>query len=419
MTRLALPLALLALAAASCLGDRAGDQPTEDAYLYRERATPYAGPGRDAPAPEPPTEVAIGWFGPGDAGHPLAGGMWSAACLALEEANERGGFDGLPYRLIPAWSENPWGTGVKDVTRLVYREGVWALVGSPDGPSAHLVEQVTAKARLVFVNPVSTDKSTNLANVPWIFSVAPGDHLFAPLLVGALIDAARGESIAIVSGTDHDSRLLTRELFAAFRARGTGPELHLELPPQAASFERQLGALRGAAPAALAVIAGPLESGALVRTLREAGLAQPVVGGPSLGRRAFAETAGAAAEGVLFPLLWDREAAGVEAEVFARRFEQRTGLEPDHTEAFAHDALTLLLAAITNGGLNRTRIGDAVRAIAPWSGVSGPVRWDRTGHNTRAVPLGTWRGGRRVRVSESEPTRAGHRAATGARTTRR
>lgn len=389
----------LAAALASCLGDRSGGEPEEEAYRHRERANPYAGPGREIPAPEDLTEIAIGWFGPDDPTHPLAGGMWSAAELALEEANERGGFDGIPYQLLPVWSENPWGTGVKEVTRLVYEEEVWALIGAPNSASAHLVEQVTAKARLAFINPVSTDKSANLAGVPWIYTVAPGDHLIAPVLVEALIEAAGGGAVVMVSGTDHDSRLLARELFAAFDARDAGPELHLELPPETVSFERQIDALRAAGPAAVAVVAGPMMSGHLARALREAGFEQPVVGGPSVGRRAFAEAAGPASEGVLFPLLWDRESVGAAASSFAGRFEERTGLEPDHADAFAYDSVSLLLAAILNAGPNRVRIGDEVRALTPWPGVGGPIAWDRTGQNTRPVPLGTWREGRRVRIA--------------------
>jgi len=395
-----LTITLTAIVLASCLGDRSGGQREEEAYLHRERANPYAGPGRETPAPEDLTEIAIGWFGPGDPAHSLAGGMWSAAELAVEEANERGGLDGVPYRLLPVWSENPWGTGVKEVTRLVYEEEVWALVGAPDSASAHLVEQVTAKARLAFVNPVSTDKSANLAGVPWIFSVAPGDHLLAPVLVEALIEAAGGGGIALMSGTDHDSRMLARELRAAFDARDVGPELHLELQPEAVSFEGQLDALRAAGPAAVAVIARPMMSGRLVRALREAGLEQPVVGGPSAGRRAFAEAAGLAAEGVLFPLLWDRDAVGDAAKSFAERFEQRAGFEPDHAEAFAYDSVTLLLASIRNAGPNRVRIGDTIRALTPWPGVGGSIAWDRTGQNTRPVPVGTWGEGRRVRIAE-------------------
>lgn len=404
MERVLLRLAAaIALAATSSCGlepaapTDSGRQP-EPAYRHRDQATEYAGDGREDAAPAGLVDVPIGWFGPDDPEHPLAGGMWSAALLAVEEANQQGGFDGKRYRLVPAWSENPWGTGVKEVTRLVYEDDVRALVGAPDGPSAHLVEQITARARLPFINSLSTDKSANLANVPWIYSCAPGDQIFAPLLAGALISAADGRSIAMVSCTDHDSRLLTRELLAALGAQDRGPDAHLEFRKETMSFDSQVDALRKAEPAVLALIAGPIESGRFLRALRDAGFEQPVIGGPRMGRRAFRESAGRLADGVVFPLLWDREAVGAEADLFAGRFFEQTGKEPDHAEALAYDSVRLLLIAIGKTGLNRVKIGDAVRALSPWSGVSGVVTWDRTGQNTRPVPLGTWRDGKRVRA---------------------
>lgn len=391
---------LVALAAASCLGGHPADEQDDAAYRHRERAMPYAGPGRDDPPPDELRELTIGWFGPDDPAHPLYGGMWTAATMAVEEANARCDDDAPPFRLVPVWSENPWGSGVKEVARLAFAESVWGFVGAPDSASAHLVEQVTAKARLAFVNPASTDKSANLAGVPWIFSVAPGDHEIAPVLVDALLEAAGGGAIAMVTDTDHDSRLLTHELFAVFAARGSGPELHLELPADVTSVDRQLADLRVASPAAIAIVAGPLESARLVRELRAAGFEQRIVCGPSAARRAFLEHSGAAAEGVRFPLLWDAEATGARARNFADAFERRTGVTPDYTEAFTYDAVTLLLAALDRAGPNRVRIGDEVRALSPWSGAGGVITWDRTGQNTRQVSLGVWREGRRVRIGE-------------------
>ena len=110
----------------------------------RSSVAEYHGPGREDPPPEDVPEVRIGWFGPADPNHPTAGLMWLAATMAVDEANQAGGYRGVPFRLLSAWSENPWDTGFMGVVRLIYEEGVWAVAGAPDGPSAHLVAQVVA-----------------------------------------------------------------------------------------------------------------------------------------------------------------------------------------------------------------------------------------------------------------------------------
>ncbi len=384
---LALAAALAALGPGACRSaDPAGLEPH---YRARQRELDYVGPGREDPAPTDREEVLLGWFGPSDPRHPSAGGAWVAAELAVEEANREGGCRGLPFRLLPAWSENPWGTGVRDLARLAWSDGVWAVVGSPDGPSAHLVEQVIAKARLPFVNPISTDSSTNLAGVPWIFSCAPPDHLFAPLLAGELVARSEGSGLAVVSCTDHDSRAATRELLAALGRAGSQPAIHLQFRPEALDSASHTRSLVEMGIGAVAVIAGPQDSAELVRALRREGLEAPVVGGAALARRPFARLAGPAAEGVLLPLLWDPAAGGARAEDFRRRFRERAGVDPDYAEAHTFDAVDLLIAAVRRAGLNRARIRDAIRELAPWEGVTGTIAWDPTGQNARPVRLGT------------------------------
>jgi len=361
----------------------------------RRKPLEYAGPGRDEPAPDV-SEVRIGWFGPSDPDHPLAGQMWQAAGLAVEEANEAGGYRGLPFRLTGTWSENPWGSGIRGVTRLVYQQGVWAMAGAPDSASAHLVEQVVAKARLAFLSPVSTDRTANQASVPWIFSCAPGDHLLAPLLARALLPRARGRGLTLISTTDHDSRMATGELLRAMEKLRIYPTFHLQLAAGNPGMAARLDGAPIARSAQVVVVAPPRESAWIVAGLRERGFSDPIFGGPAMGRRPFLESAGPAAGGVTFPLLWYPPMAGEAGERFASKFRKRFGTEPDYSAAYTYDALSLLIAAIRKAGLNRARIRDAVEKLSPWAGVTGRITWDPVGQNQHTPVLGTIQKGRRI-----------------------
>jgi branched-chain amino acid transport system substrate-binding protein len=137
------------------------------------------------------------------------------------------------------------------------------------------------------------------------------------------------------------------------------------------------------------VAADARDSARLVAALRAAGFGGTVLGSTAMGRRAFLAEARQAAEGAIFPLPWHR---GRAAE-FGDAFHARTGRHPDWAAAHAYDAARLLIEAIRKGGLNRARIGDALRALSPWRGVTGMVEWDPLGRNTRQAPLGILRGG--------------------------
>ncbi|MFB3904035.1 MAG: ABC transporter substrate-binding protein [Acidobacteriota bacterium] len=361
-------------------------------YDGRKKELDYPGPGREVPEPEV-SEVRIGYFGPSDPSHPLGGDLWLAAQLALEEVNAGGGYRGLPFRLLPAWSENPWGSGISDVTRLVYNQRVWALIGGIDGPSTHLVEQVTTKARLALIGASSTDKTVNYAYVPWMFSMLPADQLQAPLLCARIEDILKGRSgrLAVISANDHDSHLAAREFKSLLARRGVTPSRDVQVrsgnQADIAQAARDLAATR---PDAILVVANPIDSAQIVRTLKESKNAARIFGSCAFGRRAFIEAAGTEADGAVFPLL-DGESAGQRG--FSQKFFARFGRSPDFAAVQTYDAVHLLAQAIRKAGLNRARIRDAIRQLSGWEGANGIVRWDAVGQNTRLLRLGTFQNG--------------------------
>ena len=384
-----------AIAALACLAPAAErvpeTPPAREAFSRaRDRAAGYAGPGREAPDPAGVREVLIGYFGPDDPRHPEAGDLWCAARMAVDEANARGGFRGTPFRLVAGWSDSPWTAGARHLTRMVYEDKVWAVLGGIDGPSTHLAEQVVAKARLTLVSPAATDKTVNLANVPWMFSCLPGDHLLAPPLATEVAARAGGKPFLLVSADDHDSHLFAVELSKCLSERGLAPCRHFEFRQEEPDLRELVARVLEPKAEAVILAAGARTSARLAAALRGGGFVGTIFGGPAMGRWRFLEEAGPAAEGVIFPLLYPPP--GDPAD-FAQAFQARFGRPPDYAAAHAYDAVRLLLAAIGKAGLNRARIGDAVRDLSPWTGVTGAVTWDPLGSNTRAVRLGTIRQG--------------------------
>ncbi len=251
------------------------------------------------------------------------------------------------------------------------------------------------KARVPLVCPTSSDRTANVANVPWMFSVLPGDHLQAPLLANELVRRTGSNGFAFVSSPDHDSRLFLAELERALKQRQSSPRFTHVL----ASGDPGLGAVIhqvvSEEVSAVMIAAGAAESAHIVRALRSGGFQGSILGGHSMGRRPFAAAAGPAAEGVVFPLLSDPDSLPA---AFRLEFEHRYHVPPDYAAAHTYDALNLLIAAIRRGGLNRAKIGDALRELAPYPGVTGTIAWDKLGSNTRSLVLGTIRASRVARM---------------------
>lgn len=360
----------------------------------RERPLEYVGPGREQSEPTDLEEVRIGYFGPADPAHAEFGDLWSAAQIAIDQANRQGGYRGKPFRLVARWSDNPWTGGAAQATRLVYSDQVWAIVGGVDGATTHLAEQIAAKARLAIVSPASTDRSANSAFVPWMFSCLPGDDVLAPLLVERLAAIQAHDAFVILATDDHDARVFLDQLTVALRKRSLAPRRRFIVAASSdpTAFVEQ--AVREQ-PRAV-VVAAPADGAArLTIQLRKAGYGGPILGGPWIGRRRFMELAASAADGLIFPLLY---APAEPPTPFATEFHRLKGKPPDYAAAATHDSVALVVAAVRRAGLNRAKIADAIRALSPWEGECGPIRWDALGGNPRPVPLATIRNGSVARL---------------------
>ena len=242
-----------------------------------------------------------------------------------------------------------------------------------------------AKARLTLINPASSDKTVNLANVPWMFSCLPGEHVQVPALAEAIGEATDGPTLTILSATDHDSRVFSKELKNQLSLNGVALGHHFELDKKLDTYFGTVDQVLAAQSKVVVIIAGASGSALIVKHLRKKKFQGRIFGGPNMGRNEFLREAGSSAVGVTFPLLVSVR----DADDFSENFEARFGTPPDYRAMQTYDAVNLLIGAIRKAGLNRARIRDALRALSPWQGISGPIIWDALGQNVRPVRLAT------------------------------
>ncbi|NLH72737.1 MAG: ABC transporter substrate-binding protein [Verrucomicrobia bacterium] len=401
------------------------------------------------------TEYKIGWFGPTNLDDPLTGDLWWAARFAIDKANSeiskpvpQGNAESssLPFRLVPRWATNPWGTGVSLLARMVYEEHPIALLGSVDSASTHLAEQVVAKAQLPLVSPIATDKSVTLAGVSWTFACAPSDDAIARVLVDHVFRALQSStsnrtehktarSIVMLSCTDHESRMTAREVMKQFSLRGRLPDYRLELPPGMESYLERIAPLEQSLGQSghiiLLIVAAPEDSARLLQAAREClchdtsalrrAIPNPkkscsetaeddgelrclIFGTHAMARARFLALAGTHAEGVHVPILFVPDPENPATAGFIREFTMARGHAPDHAAALTYDATRLLIAAIQSGGPNRARVREALAKLSPWQGVAGTIQFDGTGQNTRTnVAMGIVRNGAIVRLTPPDP----------------
>jgi ABC-type branched-subunit amino acid transport system substrate-binding protein len=351
-------------------------------YVDRtKRQMIYDGPGGDEPEPTDLKEVRIGYFGPSDAAHIEGGSFWQGASRAIDEANQEGGYHGLPFRLVGKWSESPWKAGGRMMVELAYIDRVWATIGSIDGVATHIAEQVVAKVQLSLVDPGSTDRSVNAAMVPWMFSCLPNDPAIAAAVCPHLAREAGEEGPVLLVSTGHDERHMAEEFRHWFAAKEPGIARLLEFQPGDDQLETVARQAVGAR--AVLVLGGVADTARVVKLLRAESAKTVVYAGPAAAKSSFSTLAREAAEGVRCPLLAQTAPPG-----------WAPGTGRDYAALQSYDAARMVVGSIRTGGLNRFRICRALAQMTPWQGAAGEVRWSALNRNSRPAAAATIRGGK-------------------------
>jgi ABC-type branched-subunit amino acid transport system substrate-binding protein len=344
----------------------------------------FFGHGRESQDPDSLSAVRIGLTGPGKTVDGLH--LQYGAALAIEDANRRGGYRGVPYEVIFRPDDGPWGTAAKQVVQLTYEDDVWAILGSLDGQHAHLAELIAAKAWIPVVTPWASDRTVDYANVPWVFRCAPDDGRQALALIRHASQQGYKHTIVLSEG-DRESRTGWERLRDAARWERHHFTLHIEYDPY--NPTAILPRLERVTADAFIIWGKAQGALSLIRDIRKLGITAPVLGPILLATPEFANGAHELGDIVVVAPYHLNEDSS-ERRAFYERYMDKTGMPPSPVALYAYDATRLIQAAIENAGLNRARIRDEL-ARTSFDGLVGNIHFDTLGGNPAEPELMTLR----------------------------
>jgi branched-chain amino acid transport system substrate-binding protein len=347
----------------------------------------YTGPGRAIPEPDHVDSVKIGFIGPimgtvsvatGGKSHEESLGipMLRGAQLAIEHANERGGYTdrGIPFELVVSNDNGLWGASGNEIVKLAYRDRVWAILGTIDGANSHIAIRVALKAEIVMMNSGDTDPTFIETNIPWVFRCIGDDRQMGYLLVDYVYRKRGFTRVGIIRSSNRYGRFGVREIRDGSR-RLTHPII-MEMAYQvgAEDFSLQLERLKESDVEAI-VHWGDAEDGAyILNQMREMGMDQPYFACDRCASDEFIEIAGRNAEGVICGYPWNPQSGDPDSEAFQEAYEERYGIAPSTYAAHAYDGMSMLIWAIQTAGLNRAKIRDVLaHREKPFKGATGEI----------------------------------------------
>jgi len=347
----------------------------------------YTGPGRAIPEPAHVDTVKLGFIGPimstvsvatGGMSHeePLGVRMLQGARLAIEQANEKGGYfrRGIPFELFVANDNGLWGASGNEIVKMAYKEKVWAILGTIDGANSHIAIRVALKAEIPMMNTGDTDPTFIETNIPWVARCIGDDRQQSYLLVDYMVRKMGYERIGIMRASNRYGRFGVREVKDSCRRLGHPVILEMAYRLGQDDYSLQLERLKASNLDAIVHWGDGEDSATILKQMRSMGMNQPYFASDRTVTDAFVEEVGDLAEGVICGYPWNPDRDDPKLKAFRQSFRKRFNAEPDTYAAHAYDGMDLLIWATQVAGLNRAKIRDLLAYRSkPWPGVTGDI----------------------------------------------
>ena len=343
--------------------------------------------------------INIGFLGPLDADNedsPYGIAMLHGTQLAMEEVNASGGFRGKPFALNIYDDLALWGASSMAIVDIRFKDQAWAMLGSVDSASTHIELRAALKLELPIMDTATNDPTVTQTVVPWLLHNFPDDRQQGYALADYIFLQRHLKRIGILQVNNRYGRV-GKEIFSATARRiGHQPVVEVWFAPGTTDFSSQLQTIDASGVDGLVIWGNAPEAGLILKQMRALGMQQPVFGSSRICTPEVIRIAGAAAENLTVISAIDPTRNDPAWIAFHQRFAERFGTEPDAYAAYAYDGARMLMDAISQAGLNRGRIMDALRGyeMKHYAGVSGHAFFDYTLNNIAPVTFAEVRDGK-------------------------
>lgn len=306
--------------------------------------------------------------------------------LAMRKANETGGLNGNKFQLVVRSMEGPWGTGSKQAVNLIFEENVWAMLGSHDGRNAHLVEQVSAKANVVFLSAWADDPTLSQAFIPWYFSCVPNAIRQSAAIFDEIYNKRMLSLVAIVYNDDYDSNLALNSFLNKAREGGkTSPTLFRIKNGSQDLNDISVKLIKLNADCII-LLSKPAFSAKIFRQIREKNKNTPVFGSLYVLNEDELSIQDIQYYNDLL-LIPSGKWTVPKTLSFSSEYRQAFGETPGVVAAYAYDGMNMITEAIIKAGINdREKIQKALSEIN-YEGITGNIKFDSKGNRSDALSI--------------------------------
>ncbi len=362
----------------------------QKAYKYHfMEPMQFYGAGREKLPPTDLKEVRIGFLGPleGSILVNLGKQMKQGAEMAVEQANKKGGYKGLPFTMMLHNDAGLWGAAANEIVKMD-DEGVWAWLGSIDDIVSHVAIRATLKLEIANVNTGDPDPTFTETNIPWVIRVIPDDRQSSYVLVNQIYKIDRHSRVAVMRANNRYGRVGTLHFNRSASRIGYPIIIEERFNDGETTFASQLERIKKAKPDAILVWGNAQESALILKEIRSMGMKQPIYGSDRMVSQEFLSAAGDLANGIKTTCQYNPDSNDPKLQAFRAEYRKRYNMEADVFAAHAYDGMNIIIEAVRKAGLNRVLIRDLLtdsKTFNGYEGVTGKIILDGTWNNIRPI----------------------------------
>ena len=317
------------------------------------------------------------------------------AKLAVEQVNAGGGINGDDIELVVYDDQASPKEAAPLAVKMTTQDEVTAGISGSYSGSTRAAATIFQENSVPYISAYAVHPDITRA----------GDYVFRTSFMGEVQGRAGAKLIGDVMGLKRVALITLnndfgKSLATGFKEKAADFGIEITGEYEYSIKDREFGPIvskvRSDDPDAIYASGYFFTAGPLVRQIRAAGIAAPVIGQEGYDSQKFIEIAGPDAEGVIITTSLDRDSSNPITQAFIKGFEEKAGYPTDMVAASAHTAVLVMAEALKTAGTgDRTALRDAIAASSV-DASTGHISFNALGEVKKDVQIqvvkdGAWR----------------------------
>ena len=317
------------------------------------------------------------------------------AQLAVEQVNAAGGIAGDDIELVVYDDQASPKEAAPLAVKMTTQDEVTAGISGSYSGSTRAAATIFQENSVPYISAYAVHPDITRA----------GDYVFRTSFMGEVQGRAGAKLIGETMGLKRVALITLnndfgKSLAAGFKEKAADFGIEITGEYEYSIKDREFGPIvskvKSDSPDAIYASGYFFTAGPLVRQIRAAGIAAPVIGQEGYDSQKFIEIAGPDAEGVIITTSLDRDSSNPITQAFIEGFEEKAGYPTDMVAASAHTAVLVMAEALKKAGAGG---GAALRDAIAESSVdasTGHISFNALGEVKKDVQIqvvkdGAWR----------------------------